>query len=533
MKVSPGNHVPVVGEHEGIVRDTVGLDQERVGGVPQLVEAGAGTGSLVTVMLCEAVVIGVVGGGFGIALAVGAIDPFVEALGTSLRGLPRQGAIGLDGGVLLFSLAATITTTLAASLGPTLASARRAPATGIGNSRGSGSRGGARGGQRLLLATQSALTVVLVCTAGLLARSLFEAVAVDMGMDTDRVAVLKVKLETRYDSVDEFVGAQEDINGRVAAIPSVSAVGLTTSLPSQGGVLLLQARPENTSADWDVLVTSVFAGEGYFDAVGIQILSGRALRREDGGPEAEGAVISESLAAQFFGRVDVVGRHIVREADAEPGRVEIVGVVRDARQLSPFQDPTPALYYSVHPSQSGHFYVVMAVDGDPGAVLETAREAALSADAALEVERASTLRLMLLAGMSHIRLRMLLMASLATLAGILAMIGISGVVAHYLSEQMRDVGIRMALGAAAPREVARVVRHALGPTVLGVGVGVVVVVAVASSRVMESFVFGIEPTDPITYAAVTAVMLLTAGLAACVPARRAAAVDPARVLKGE
>lgn len=491
---------------------------------------GAGTGSLIRVLLSEAVVIGAVGGGLGIALAAGALDPFVAALGASLRGLPRQDTIGLHGGVLSFSLAATFTATVVAALAPTLSSARRAPAGALGNRRWSGSGERTRRPQRVLLATQAALTVVLVCAAGLLGRSLLELAGVDMGMDTDRVSVLEVEAETRYEGVAELASAFEAIRGRLGVIPGVSHVGIAATLPSQGGVLLPDLRPEGTPADRSVPVASVAASPGYFAALGIPIRVGRGLVGGDADPGATRVVVSESLALQFFGRVQVLDRRIVMDGSEGSRTMEIVGVAAEARQLSPFQEPTPTLYYPLRPSQSEDFFVAMAVDGDPGAVLETAGAVLTATDARLDVRMASTLHRMLLDGTRHVRLSAMLMAALAALAGILAMVGISGVVAHYMSEHMREVGIRMALGAAAGREVGRVVRHALTPTVLGLGVGVVA--AVASSRVMERFLFGIEPTDPVTYGAVAGLTLLAAWLAAWVPARRAAAVDPARVLNG-
>jgi putative ABC transport system permease protein len=211
--------------------------------------------------------------------------------------------------------------------------------------------------------------------------------------------------------------------------------------------------------------------------------------------------------------------------------LEIVGVAGETRQLSVFQPPAATLYTPIRLPRTRGFYVTMAAKGNPAAVLEPAREIVLGVDPTLDVDQTTTLDVLLRDGVRHIRLRMVLMTSLAALAGVLAMIGISGVVAHFLSEQTRDVGIRMALGAAARGEVGRVVRHALLPTVIGLGAGVAV--AAAASGLMEGFLFGIATTDPITYVAVTAALLGSAALAAWIPARRAAAVDPARVLNRE
>lgn len=493
---------------------------------------GAGTGSLALSVLSEVLVVGLAGGGLGVLLAAASIDPFVDALGASLRGLPRQGSIGLDASVLLFSLGATLATALAAGLGPTLGSVRRAPASTLGSMRGSARSDGARRGQRLLLAVQGALTVVLVSGAALLARSFLQATRVDMGMMTDRVAVLEIEADRkRFAELGEVGEAMPALRARVAALPGVSAAGATSTLPSKGGVLLLHARPEGTDADRISSVTSLRVSPGYFASLGIPILAGRGLEDRDATATVPGAVVSESLAVQLFGHTDVLGRHVLIGGGDEPTTWEVVGVVGDARQLSTFQEPAPTFYSPLRHRPESSFYLTMSVDGDPSTVLDRARLAAIAVDPGFRVAEATTLAQMLRDGRRHIRLRMILMASLAALAGILAMIGISGVVAHFLSEQTREVGIRMALGARAGREVGRVVRHALVPTALGLAVGVAI--ARVASRVMESFVFGIDPGDPVTYVAVMLMMLATAGMAAWLPARRTAAVDPARVLKGE
>jgi predicted permease len=495
------------------------------------VSLGAGTGSLTSTVLAEVLVIGLVGGGIGVVLAGGAIGPFVGALETSLRGLPRRSDIGLDTSVLLFSFASTLVTLLAAGFVPVLVSARRAPAVGIGSKRMGGGTS-TRRGQRLLLSVQGALTVVLVLAAALLGRSFIAAASVDMGMATERVAVLEVQADRdRYPDGALRNELHEAVRARLAAVPSVSSVGLASSLPSQGGVLLQRVRPEGAEATDLASVITVTAGADYFTSMGIPVLAGRGLQERDGTDEVAGVVVSEALARQLFGRPDAVGDRLHMGSGAAPDVLRIVGVVGESRQLSVFQPPEPSLYYPMGRRAGHHFYLTIAVDGDPAAMLADAREAALSVEGNLEIERAATFRRMLHDSMRHVRLRMILMASLAALAGVLAMIGISGVVAHFLSEQTRDVGIRMALGAAAAREVGRVVRQALWPTAMGMAIGLAV--ALPASTVMQDFVFGIEPRDPLTYIVVTGGLLASALLAAWLPARRAAAVDPIRVLTRE
>jgi putative ABC transport system permease protein len=490
---------------------------------------GAGTGSLASAMLAEVVFIGGVGGLLGVGSAAGLIDPFVAALGASVRGLPRQGGIGLDLAVLGFSLAATLATTLVAALVPVLITARRGPAALTGGVRRSGTRDATRRSQRALLALQATLTVTLVAAAVLLGRSFMAVMSVDVGMDTQRVAVLELGADReRFESPRALMRVQEAVQSRLDRLPGVSSASLTTSLPGTGGVLLLRVRPEDSGPEAIASVLTVATGGGYFSTVGVPLLAGRDLRPEDGGSTVRNAVISESLAVQLFGQAEVVGRRLLDGGGEDPVPIEIVGVVGEARQLSLFQEAAPTLYYPLGDRPTKDVYVILATDGEPAAVLGNARAAALAVDGRLVVERTSTLDAILRDSARHVRLRSVLMSSLAGLAVLLAMIGISGVVAHFLSEQARDVGIRMALGAEARREVSRVVGHALAPTAVGLALGVAI--AVAGSRVMKSFLFGIEPTDPTTYALTAGMLLGAAALAAWIPARRTAAIDPVRVL---
>lgn len=484
---------------------------------------GAGTGRLTAAMLAEVVVIGVVGGGLGIVTAAVTVHPFVHALGVSMRGLPRQGAVGLDLTVLLFSLGATVGTTLLAALAPAVGAAGRAPAAGITSGHRAGTAEATRRSQRLLLSVQAALTVALVSAAVLLARSFLETLRVDLGIKPERVIVLQLRADReRFESVAAVGTVAEPVRVRLSALPGVSSASLTTSLPGQGGVLLEGVRPEGAPRERAATVMTVSVAEDYFATMGIPVLGGREVRGEGE------AVVSESLAVQLFGRRDVVGQRLQVGSGDDAHPVDIVGVAAEARQLSAFQKPGPTLYGFVAGRGSFGFYVILATDGDRTAVENLAVQAAAAVDPRIRVTEAYTLRRMLRDGTRHMRMRMWLMTSLAALAALLAMIGISGVVAHFLSEQTHDVGIRMALGAAGRREVGRVVSHALRPTAVGLSVGVVV--SVLSSRVMESFVFGVDPSDPATYAVAVTLLLGAAALAAWLPARRAAAIDPARVL---
>jgi len=480
---------------------------------------GASRRSLVGMMLTELLLIGAVGGGLGVVLAGATIEPFVDMLGRSVNGLPREGGVGLNTRVVAFALVATMITPLLAGLGPTLASARRAPT--LRSVRGGTARRGTRLAQRVLLAAQGGLTVVLICGTTLLGRSLHAALTTDLGMDIEDLAVMEVRASRQTDS-DERIANRRALRRRAAAIPGVTSATVAGSLPGAGGMLGYPVRVDGEDASSPV-VFAVSAGEDYFGTTGIELLLGRGLVDED---DTRVGVVSESLATQLLGRTDVVGRTLLVGEDEVP--MEIVGVAADARQVTLFQPPAPTLYEPVRAEHPWRFFVVMRIGGGVSEVLAAARREVERFGTSLELVRAVPMRALVADSAKLLRVRTILMGALTTLAAALAMIGIAGVVAQVLGEQTREVGIRMALGANAGRESRRVVRHALLPTAAGLTMGLVA--AVSASRVMETFLYGIEPNDPPTYALAAGILLLAAGLAAWIPARRAAGIDPARVL---
>lgn len=489
---------------------------------------GAGTRSLSAAVLTEVVLLGVVGGGLGLVMAASALDPFVDALASSLRSLPRSSEIALDGRVVMFTTLATSVTVVLAGLAPVWA-ARLGTATRPSATRSGTTDAATRRGQRVLLGAQGAMTVVLLAAGILLGRSLLATMAVDLGVEPDGVRVLALKVDTdRLAPGPDRMAALEAIRERLGTATGAQA-SLVSSLPSTGGVLLARIREIGADEETAASVLSVSVGPDYFETLGLNILSGRGVLAEDSRQDVLPIVVSESLAHQMVGSADAVGHQVWRGADPDPQLLEVVGVVNDSRQLSVFQEAQPTLFYPMDERPPPALYAVLRAGS--GAADMTALTALVSAtDDRVTVSEATTLQRMLHDGIRHIRLRLVLTALLAGLAILLAMIGVAGVVAHVLSEQRRDVSIRMALGAEGGREVGRVVRTALAPTAFGVVIGTGL--ASLGAGVMESFVFGVQPSDPTTFAVALSSMLAVAAVAAWIPGRRAASVDPATVLNG-
>ncbi|MEM7414334.1 MAG: ABC transporter permease [Gemmatimonadota bacterium] len=491
---------------------------------------GAGARSLSTAVLAEVLVLGVLGGGLGLAMAAAALDPFVESLATSLRSLPRRADIALDGRVVLFTTLATSVTVILSGLAPLWATRFGAGAARPSMSRSRTTDAATRRGQHVLLLAQGAMTVMLLAAGILQVRSLLATTAVDLGVRAEGVQVLALEVDTeRLPPGPERMAALDAVRERLGAATGASA-SLVSSLPGSGGVLLARIREVGADDETAASVLSVSVAPDYFETLDIRLLSGRGIVADDDRREVLPAVVSESLAHQLVGSADAVGHRAWRGSDPEPQLIEVVGVAADSRQLSVFQEPQPTLFYPMDERPPPALYAIIATGSST--VSDAAPLAALvhDSDDRIEVSEATTFEQLLSDGVRHIRLRLVLTALLAGLAVLLAMIGIAGVVAHVLSDQRRDVSIRMALGAQGGREVGRVVRTALVPTAVGVILGTAL--AALGAGIMESMVFGVRPSDPATFVIALSAMLTVAAIAAWIPGRRAASVDPATVLNG-
>lgn len=502
---------------------------------------GARRGALVGTVLTEVGLLCVIGVVVAIGLSAVSLGPLISFLTGAIPDFPRAGNVSLDLTVLSFSVGVTLLTAVLAGLLPALSAARRAPTESLqGGPRGGRSRG-VRRTQAALLFAEAGLAMLLLAGAGLLVRSMTQVFRLDPGFDSRGIAYVSLQFpQGRFPDEADVRQALDAVEARLARVPQVTDVVEAQPLPALGGSRMTPVRTEGAPPDDAGLIVTASVGPGYFRALSIPVLRGREFQGGDTREAPPVAVLSASLARQLFGDEDPVGRFVVQasgaimtggRADAgEETSVQVVGVVGEVRQLAVVREPEPVLYRPFRQSSGRFPTLALTTAGDPGRLLEAARAAAAAIDGAV-IDGVGTYRRQTFRILAPIQVRTLLLGALAGLAGALAMVGIYGVVSYVVSDQRREIGIRMALGARSGAETGRMIRRAFLPTLGGAVLGLAL--ASALSRVLESSIFEISRLDPLTYASTFGLLVAVAAMAAWWPARRAARVDPIAALSEE
>jgi putative ABC transport system permease protein len=496
---------------------------------------GAGRGRIVRQLLTESLIVAVVGGLTGLALArvgLGAL------LALAPPDLPRLDAIGLNGPVLAFSAGVALLSGLLFGLAPALQTLRMDVQ---GKLREEG-RGGTAGRGRfryrqLLVVSQTALAVVLLIAAGLLVQSFWRLSGVDPGFRAERVLAVSLSLpEANYPDDTDVVGFYRDVAPRLASLPGVTGLGMVRSAPLTGSLppndIEFEKRPrgeDDPPLNADIQVVSA----GYFDAMGIPLLQGRTFDGTDDAASEVVAVVDDALARRFFANPsDALGERIRQPGDRAFAR--IVGIVGSVRQEALDEEPRAQLYF-LHAQSPRTWYPVRAMTMllrsgvDPLGLVGAVRAEVRALDPNLPVYRITTMERLMAESTASERFSMFLQLVFAGVALTLAAVGIYGVLSYSVAQRTREIGIRMALGA----ERKSILRLVVGQGMSLVGVALIlgVVVALAAAQVLATLLFGISPRDPLTYGAVCGALLLVALTACWIPARRASAVSPQEALR--
>ncbi len=493
---------------------------------------GAGRGRLARQLLVEATVLAGTGALAGLVLAgIG-----VEALlAVAPPDLPRLEGVGIDGTVLTFTAGIAGLSALLVGLAPALGSVRSGPAAALRRS-GRTSTGG-RGLQRALsglVVAEVALALVLLVGAGLTIQTLERLSRVDLGFRSAGVSAFRVAPpSSKYPEATDLLAYYDRLRRSLEALPGVDAVGFGSDVPLEGeGAVMNVTTAERTAAGLEPLAAlQRRAAPGFFRALGIPFLEGRAIRDRDTDERGEVAVISASLARALFpGETEVAGRRIPAGFGSEPGDVvEIVGVVGDVHYQGVRRSPEPQ-YYQAHGQSTTRSMVAFVRSGrEPGAVLEEARAAVRALDPDVPVFEARILRGVVEGATAGDRFTARLFGVFAALALALAVAGIYGVLSFMAARRRREIGLRVALGAETSEVSRLVVRRGMG--LVGAGLALGILGAAAAARLLESLLFGVSPVEPVTYGAVIAVLGTVALVACWLPARRAAGVDPMTVLR--
>ena len=502
---------------------------------------GAGRGRLVRQLLVESLVLSLGAAAVGLAIAFALMKGLVILAPDDT---PRLDQARVSGVVLVFSLGLALASSIAVGLVPALRGTR----TSLQSTLRDGGRGTAGGGQRermraTLVAAEVALAMTLLIGAGLLIRTAWHLQRVDPGFQADHVITARVLLPAaRYRDTAQITRTYTQIHEAAARVPGVRHVGLVSVVPLTGSMLGTRIAPEGKQLEPDehIAIDIRYASPSFFDAMGMPLLDGRDFAREDDATAGSVAIISASLAAKLWPGERPIGRRIDAMAveRGKPNWMTIVGVVPDVRSDALTAPVAPTLYmpYTQTPAgmwnATGRSLVLVARTAPaPETVVRSLQQAVTSVDPLLPLIDVNTMASLLSESTAATRFNMLLLVTLGALALVLASIGVYGVVAYYVSQRTREIGVHMALGAT-PRDIwGLVLSRGLRPILWGTVVGVAL--SLGTARVIRGQLYGVSAQDPVTLATVVVVLLGVAVVATFVPAMRAIRVTPARALAAD
>ncbi len=494
---------------------------------------GASRGRVIRQLLAESVLLATLGGLLGVLLGYGAVGAFVSRWPNLL---PRSHEIALDGDVLLFSLVLSVSSGVLFGLIPALSATR----TSLGETLRQGGRGlagdhGRRWTRSGLVVAEVGLAVVLLIGTALLIRSFSALTGEDPGFRTDEGLVFSTPLpDARYPDAAARRLFAEGLVDRLGALPGVESASVTSLVPlgERDEIWGLWVHGWGSQApDGDASALFYRVGPGYHETLGIPLLAGRGIRRDDRPDGQRVVVVSASLAEQLFAGQDPLGQHLLFGRSSDEELVEIVGVVGDVHHYDLGRASLPQIYVPFAQRPTGNVQIVVKASVPPASLVEAVRGAVAEVDPDQPLQGLQTMEDLVSDSVSTPRFRALLMSVFGSMALLLAVVGLYGVIAYSVSQRTKEIGVRMALGATRTSVLGMVVRE--GAPMLAGGVVLGMVGAFVLSRFLESMLFGVEAHDPVVFAGVPALLSAVAVAAMLIPARRAAGVDPVRTLGEE
>ena len=494
---------------------------------------GAGRARLIRQIVTEALVLALIGGGAGLAVAAWATESFVALGGDTL---PASANIELDVRVVLFTLVVATLAAMLSGLLPALHASRAVVGDGL---REGGRQGGPVGSHRTrnaLVGAEVALALVLLTGAGLLLRTLWGMQTVERGFRTERLGVATVSLPGSAYRTPEAVRAfYARFIERVRATPGVESAALTSGilipLVTNSATFAFEGKPLPPRDQRPEYVIERVS-PGFFETLGAQMATGRTFTDGDHDRAAPVAIVNETLARAVWPGEDPIGKGL-KSGDGNDDRpwVRVVGVVKDLRRGDVKRPIRGEIYYCTLQRTPATQTVVFRAAGDPTALMPSIRRELQNIDPQLPLFRVTTLEAQLGDTLNQPRFQATLLGGFAAIALLLAAIGIYGVTSHAVGQRTQEVGIRMAMGAARSDVRWLILRQHLTPALFGVAAGLAG--AGVLSRFLTSLLYGVRAVDPFTYALV-ALALLAVAVAACwVPARRAMRVDPLVALRAD
>jgi putative ABC transport system permease protein len=490
---------------------------------------GAGRGRLLRQLIVESLTLAAAGGTLGVLVTMWGVDLLPAVLEARL---PRADGIRIDAGVLWFSAGATMMTGIIFGLMPALQAARGNP--GSLKDAGRGVAGAARGRRlrRTIGALEVALAVVVLVGAGLLVRSFLILRASEVGFEPAQMLSFNVQFVS-LPTTEARVHAAGAVIDRLAHVPGVDVAGASTGLPSstpqRATRFAVEGRTLTAEEDTGYFIA---ATPGYFKALKTPILQGRAIDdRDRTGGEAV-VVINRTLAMQLFPNGDAVGHRLkIVNPEQSPDWRTIVGVVGNIKYQRLDEDAPQTIYTPFAQTPFMWLYVMVRTNVAANSMMPTLRSAVTAVEPSLTAANIRPMTDIVDQSFAEPRFTMLLVSAFAVLALVLSSIGIYGVIAYSVAQRTQEIGVRMALGARRLDVMQLVVGEGIAIAAVGVSVGLAG--AFALSRLMRTMLVGVSPHDPLTFVSGAVILLTIAVAASCVPALRAARVEPVTALRAE
>jgi predicted permease len=475
-------------------------------------------------LLTESILLALLGGILGIFLAVAAVPSLVALSPPDIRQFKQ---IGINREVLAFSFLASVICGVAFGLIPALQGSHSNPSESLkeGERGSTANRGRTRA---VLVIAEVGLSLMLLLGAGLLVKSFARLMNVSPGFDPDHLLTFTIGLPSSADSVHQLAFYQQVLE-HLQTLPGVKAVGAVSRLPLAGGnssrSFSVPGNANTYSADIRVSTPD------YFRTMGIPLLKGRSFSESDAGSSLNVAVINEALARAVFPGEDPVGKQLTNFGP-DSLTLQIIGVIGNVRHVGLDTAPNSEIYQVLGQAQwPSMFVAIRSATADPTSITSAAQRAVWSANPDVPLANIRTMQEVIANSVQRRRFSMLLLTMFASVAMLLAAIGLYGVMSYSVAQRTKEIGIRMALGAQRPDVLALVVKQGMALVFVGIAAGTIL--SLATTRLISGMLFGITATDPLTFAGVAALLSVVAFLANYLPARRAASVDPMVALRYE
>ena len=496
------------------------------------VALGAARGRVIRQLLTESLLLGIAGAAAGLLVGTWAIALLLRLMPD---GLPRAREITLDARVAAFTVGISLVCAVLFGLVPALQASRVDATGGLREAERGSSTARVRARTRsLLVVAEIALTLVLLVSAGLLTNSFIRLANVDPGFLVDPVTIVSLPLpQSTYPDGKRQADFYQRIADAIRSNPQVQSAAIHFPSPIEGrnasATFTIDGRPSSSRADRPFAAIASVSGD-YFRTLGIPIIAGRTFTENDRAPAPAVVIVNATFVRTFFSGTQAIGKR-VRVGESDKDWMTIVGIAGDSRNVGLHDPPLPLIYVPYRYLTLPFMGIAIRSSAPLATVSSIVRSQIVAADPDLAVASVDRMRDVLDGSVAEPRFRTQLVVAFAVIAMVLAAVGIYGLIGYSVAQRTREIGIRVALGAQARQVMLPVLLQGLVLALIGIAVGLVA--SAAAVRVLSKFLFGIQPWDPLTYALVSALLLIVAMMASFIPSRRALRVDPIAALRAE